>query len=114
TSFRSTNGQQITGCQQKALMNIAKFRSICFSVLLVSNAGASCNRSKRVSSESNIATTPHEIRASITARAPDAFYDQPSNPLRNPGALLRSEPLEDVTLPTGMRGWRIPLCDDCG
>jgi pimeloyl-ACP methyl ester carboxylesterase len=26
---------------------------------------------------------------------------------RKPGALLRSEPLKDVTLPTGVRGWRI-------
>src|SRR5205807_4438329 len=41
------------------------------------------------------------------ARAPDAFYDPPSDLSRQPGALLRSEPLKDVALPAGMRGWRI-------
>jgi acetyl esterase/lipase len=44
---------------------------------------------------------------SITVRAPDAFYDPPASLPRRPGALLRSEPLRDVTLPAGMRGWRI-------
>jgi pimeloyl-ACP methyl ester carboxylesterase len=39
--------------------------------------------------------------------APDGFYDPPPDVLRKPGALLRSEPLEDVILPAGVRGWRI-------
>jgi pimeloyl-ACP methyl ester carboxylesterase len=39
--------------------------------------------------------------------APDAFYDPPANLPHQPGALLRSEPLKDVTLPAGIRGWRI-------
>jgi pimeloyl-ACP methyl ester carboxylesterase len=43
----------------------------------------------------------------LTVRAPDAFYDPPTDAPSQPGALLRSEPLRDVTLPTGMRGWRI-------
>ena len=47
------------------------------------------------------------IRASLTARAPDSFYDPPANRPMRPGALLRSEPLENVTLPAGMQGWRI-------
>ncbi len=63
--------------------------------------------SKHTSSESSAAPTPHDIRASITAYAPDAFYDPPSDVPRKPGNLLRSEPLKDVVLPAGVRGWRI-------
>src|SRR6266404_2856383 len=88
-------------------MNIAGLRSIGSAVLLVLLAGAGCNRPKRASSESSPAPTPHEIPARITARAPDAFYDPPSDMSRQPGALLRSEPLKDVILPAGIRGWRI-------
>jgi pimeloyl-ACP methyl ester carboxylesterase len=88
-------------------MNIAGLRSIGSAVLLAVLAGASCNRPKRASSESTAAPTPHDIRASITAHAPDAFYDSPSDAARKPGELLRSEPLKDVKLPTGVRGWRI-------
>jgi len=88
-------------------MKIAGLRSICSVWLLVSLAGASCNRPKRASSESGAEPTPQEIRASITAYAPDAFYDPPPDLPRQPGALLRREPLKDVILPAGMRGWRI-------
>jgi pimeloyl-ACP methyl ester carboxylesterase len=88
-------------------MNIARLRSIGFAVLLVLLAGAGCNRPKRASSESSATPTPQGVRASITAHAPDAFYDPPSDRSRQPGALLRSEPLKDVILPAGMRGWRI-------
>src|SRR5437016_1498940 len=88
-------------------MNIAGLRSIGSAVLLVLLAGAGCNRPKRASSESSAAPTPQGVRASITAHAPDAFYDPPSDLSREPGALLRSEPLKDVILPVGMRGWRI-------
>jgi pimeloyl-ACP methyl ester carboxylesterase len=88
-------------------MNIAGLRSIGLAILLVLLAGASCNRPKQVSSESSAATTPHGIRARITGHAPDAFYDPPSDLPHQPGALLRSEPLKDVILPAGMRGWRI-------
>ena len=88
-------------------MNIAGLRSIGSAVLLVLLAGAGCNRPKRASSESSPAPTPHEIRASISARAPDEFYDPPSNLPHHPGALLRSEPLKDVILPASIRGWRI-------
>jgi hypothetical protein len=88
-------------------MNIAELRSIGSAVLLVLLAGAGCNRPKRASSESGPAPTPQEIGARITARAPDAFYDPPSDMSRQPGALLRSEPLKGVILPAGIRGWRI-------
>src|SRR5947208_8874381 len=88
-------------------MDIAGLRSIGSAVLLLLLAGAGCNRPQRASSESGSAPTPWRARASITAHAPDAFYDPPSNRSRQPGALLRSEPLKDVTLPAGMRGWRI-------
>jgi pimeloyl-ACP methyl ester carboxylesterase len=88
-------------------MKIAGLRSIGSVVLLVLLAGAGCNRPKRASSVSSAAPTPKEVRASITAHAPDAFYDPPSDLSRQPGALLRSEPLKDVILPAGKRGWRI-------
>ena len=88
-------------------MNIGGLRSIGFAILLVSLAGASCNRPKQASSESSAAPTPHSIPARITAHEPDAFYDPPSDRSRQPGALLRSEPLKGVILPAGMRGWRI-------
>ena len=88
-------------------MNIAGLRSIGSAVLLVLLAGAGCNRPKRASSESSAAPTPQGVQASITAQAPDAFYDPPSDMSRQPGALLRSEPLKDVLLPAGIRGWRI-------
>jgi pimeloyl-ACP methyl ester carboxylesterase len=88
-------------------MNIAGLRSICFAVLLVLLAGAGCNRPKRASSESSAAPTPQAVRASITAHAPDAFYDPTSDMAHKPGELLRSEQLKDVVLPAGVRGWRI-------
>jgi pimeloyl-ACP methyl ester carboxylesterase len=88
-------------------MNISGLRPIGFAVLLVFLAGAGCNRSKRASSESSAVPTPHESRASITAHTPDAFYDPPSDLPHQPGTLLRSEPLKDVILPVGIRGWRI-------
>ena len=88
-------------------MKVAGLRLSGFTVLLVLLAGAGCNRSKRASSESSAAPTPHDIRASITAHAPDAFYDPPPDVPRKPGELLRSEPLKDVMLPAGVRGWRI-------
>jgi pimeloyl-ACP methyl ester carboxylesterase len=88
-------------------MNIAGLRSIGAAVLFILLAGAGCNRPKRASSESNVAPTPQGARASITTHAPDAFYDPPSDRSRQPGALLRVEPLKDVILPAGMRGWRI-------
>src|SRR5436189_1334504 len=88
-------------------MNIAGLRSIGSAMLLVLHSGAGCNRPKRASSESGPAPTPHEIPARITAHAPDAFYDPPSDLSHQPGALLRSEPLKDVRLPASIRGWRI-------
>src|SRR5215472_14274317 len=88
-------------------MNTAALRSLGFAVLLVSLAGAGCNRSRRASSNSSAGPTPRDIRPTISAHAPDAFYDSPSDMSRQPGALLRSEPLKDVILPAGVRGWRI-------
>jgi hypothetical protein len=87
-------------------MNIAGLRSIGYAGLLVLLAGASCNRPKRASS-ANAAPTPQAVGVSITVHAPDGFYDSPSDLSRQPGALLRSEPLKDVILPAGIRGWRI-------
>jgi pimeloyl-ACP methyl ester carboxylesterase len=88
-------------------MNIAGLRSIGSAVLLILLAEAGCHRPQRASSESSAAPTPQGVRASITSQAPDAFYDPPSDLPHQPGALLRSEPLKDVILPAGTRGWRI-------
>jgi len=88
-------------------VNIAGLRWIGSAMLLVLLAEAGCNRPNRASSESGASPTPQVGRVSIAASAPDAFYDPPADRSRKPGALLRSEPLKDVTLPAGMRGWRI-------
>ena len=88
-------------------MNSAVLRPIGFAALFVLLAEAGCNRSKQALSESSTASTPQAVRPSITARAPDAFYNPPSDMPRKPGELLRSEPLKDVMLPASMRGWRI-------
>jgi len=48
-----------------------------------------------------------QLPAGLTIHTPDAFYDPPVKVTGRPGTLLRSEPLKDVTLPAGMRGWRI-------
>src|SRR5215470_15333627 len=88
-------------------MNVAPLRRMGFAVLLVLLAGAGCNRPERAVSELSTPPTTQAIRASITMYAPDAFYDPPADPLRTPGVLVRSEPLKDVILPAGVRGWRI-------
>jgi pimeloyl-ACP methyl ester carboxylesterase len=88
-------------------MNFAWLRPIGFAVLLVLLAAAGCNRPKRVSSESSTPPTRQEVRTSVAMQTPDEFYDPPPDVPRKPGALLRSEPLKDVTLPVGVRGWRI-------
>jgi pimeloyl-ACP methyl ester carboxylesterase len=102
-------GLQLENCQtQKTIVkNMAGLRSIAFAILFVLVAGASCNRPKRVASASSASPASRDIRSRITTHAPDAFYDPPSDLPHQPGALLRSEPLKDVILPTGMRGWRI-------
>lgn len=88
-------------------MKIAGLRSIASALLFVLITEAGCNRPKQTSSESSVSPAPKEVRATIAARAPDAFYDPPPNRSRQPGALLRSEPFKNVTLPAGIRGWRI-------
>jgi len=88
-------------------MNFAGLRPVGCAVLLVLLAGTGCNRSKRASSESSVSPTPPESRASVTMQAPDAFYEPPAEMPHKPGALLRSEPIKDVILPAGVRGWRI-------
>ena len=88
-------------------MNFAELRPIGFALLLLLFVEAGCDRPKRASSESSASPTPQGGRPSITLLAPDAFYDPPADLPRKPGALLRSEPLKDVILPPGVRGWRI-------
>jgi len=43
----------------------------------------------------------------LAVRPPDAFYDPPATVPYRPGSLLRQEPLTNVALPAGLRGWRI-------
>jgi pimeloyl-ACP methyl ester carboxylesterase len=88
-------------------VNLFRLRWISFAIPLFLLAVASCNRRIPASPESSAASTPDGSRARITLHAPDAFYDPPSDLPRQPGVLLRSEPLKDVILPAGMRGWRI-------
>ena len=78
-------------------MNTAARRSIAFATLLGLLAGAGCNRSKQAPPESSAAPTPQGVQPVITAHAPDAFYDPPSDVPRQLGVLLRSEPLKDDT-----------------
>lgn len=82
-------------------MHIAR---VVVSVVVVL-AGAGCRAAHDRQEASPPATAPP--RPGITARAPDAFYDPPPDRPGRPGVLLRSEPLRNVTLPAGMRGWRI-------
>jgi len=86
---------------------LARLRPIGFAALLLLLVAAGCNSSKQASSETSATSTPEKVPASITMEAPDAFYDPPADVPHKPGALLRSEPLKDVILPTGVRGWRI-------
>lgn len=51
--------------------------------------------------------TGRNLVAGVTIHAPDAFYNPPAHASRQRGALLRSEPLKGVSLPDGLRGWRI-------
>jgi hypothetical protein len=92
---------------EKTSPNMAGLQLVGFAVLFVLFTGAGCNRSTRTSSNPSTAPKLHDIRATITVEAPDAFYDPPPSKSRQAGVLLRSEPLRDVILPPGIRGWRI-------
>lgn len=74
------------------------FQLAALLALLASNASAQPNAAPQ---------TAQDAFANLTARTPDAFYDPPSQAPSRAGVLLRSEPLKDVTLPAGVRGWRI-------
>lgn len=86
-----------------------------FVACLVVIAAVSCGQSKQQSPGDNTTTqsasadTTPAARPSlnIVARPPDAFYDPPANISSQPGALLRSEAIQNVILPQGMRAWRI-------
>src|SRR5439155_6156007 len=95
-------------------MNIAGLRSIGFAVLLVLLAGAGCNRSKRASSESSAAPTPDGIRASITAHAPDAFYDPPSDMSLQPWRITAERAAQRRDIASRHARLAHPLCNHCG
>src|SRR5215470_8215229 len=81
-----------------------------FAIVLVAQVFPSRNLSPPsggVSSELAAPRKSEALRSSLTVTAPDSFYDPLPNMSRQPGALLRSEPLKDLALPAGVRGWRI-------
>jgi Secretory lipase len=99
-------------------------RSIGAGAVLALAAGGACDRAEQpasesevvpateevaapASSESLITAATQDVSAGVTARAPDAFYVPPAEVPGHAGALLRREPLRDVTLPAGMQAWRI-------
>lgn len=66
----------------------------------------SCSHSHQtINSDSSRApaSAPPEIITDVS----DSFYNFPKKIPRAPGVLLKSEPLQNVTLPEGMNGWRI-------
>lgn len=76
-------------------------------IVLLGLATAGCEKPRQPAADTAAPPAQAPPAAALRARAPDAFYDAPANLPVRPGALVRSEPLRDVTLPTGMRGWRI-------
>jgi pimeloyl-ACP methyl ester carboxylesterase len=94
-------------------MRIATVRcSLTVAACLILWGAAGCDQFKAPTEPSATAAnagvpTAQTVNSVITAHALDAFYDPPPDVPKKPGVLLRSEPLRGVTLPTGMRGWRI-------
>ncbi len=86
-----------------------RHRLICFAASLVASmcGGSDIWAQSSTGPVGGGTPTPQDMFAGVTVRVPDAFYDPPAQVPDRPGALMRSEPLEDVTLPAGMRGWRI-------
>lgn len=92
-------------------MNLV-LRNLVSSLIRSAVLFAALTATSELSAQSNPAPaaatqTSQQMLAGVTARAPDAFYDLPAQVPNRPGALLRSELLTDVTLPPGLRGWRI-------
>ena len=90
-------------------MNIAGLRSIGFAILFVLLAGAGCNRlNERCQSRAPRRHPRGFARASLRTRQMHSTTRRRTcRTHHHRGALLRSEPLKDVILPAGMRGWRI-------
>ncbi len=95
-------------------MNIAGLRSIGFAVLLVLLAGAGCNRSKRASSESSAAPTPHEIRRQhhcARARCILRFAVGPAAPAWHVAAGRAAQRRDTASRHAGLAH---ALCNHCG
>jgi len=97
-------------------MHLSGRCSVILSISLFTLAGLGCNRTPAPSESNTTQQSPapatpksssQEMTAGVTVHAADAFYDPPPNVPKQPGTLLRSEPLKEVTLPPGMQGWRI-------
>jgi pimeloyl-ACP methyl ester carboxylesterase len=86
----------------KEFSRTSLFRSPILAVLI-----GGCLVLSKLAVEPAAAQTGQESDASITVHVADAFYDPPADVPKRPGALVRSEPLKNVTLPAGLTGWRI-------
>ena len=95
-------------------MNFAGLRPIGFAVLLVLLAGAGCNRPNQASSESSASPTPQAVRASITAHAPDAFYDPPSDASRTAWRVTAERAAQGRDTASRRARLAHPLCNHCG
>jgi pimeloyl-ACP methyl ester carboxylesterase len=89
-----------------------RWRSLTAVACLVLCGTAACDQFQAptepsATAASAVVPTAQAVNAVNTAQTPDAFYDPPPDVPKKPGVLLRSEPLRGVTLPTGLRGWRI-------
>ena len=95
-------------------MNFAGLRPIGSAVLLVLLAGEGCNRPNQASSESSVASTPQEVRASITAHAPDAFYDPPSDSVAPAWRVTAERAAQGRDTASRRARLAHPLCNHCG
>jgi pimeloyl-ACP methyl ester carboxylesterase len=66
-----------------------------------------CDRFQPPGESSPAAPALRAVTEAITTHPPDGFYEPPAERPSRTGMLVRSEPLKEVKLPGGMRGWRI-------
>jgi pimeloyl-ACP methyl ester carboxylesterase len=83
---------------------VSRHRSIRMAFIAAALARLACMPDEAIAQPKQ---TPADMLANVSVHAPDGFYDPPANIPNEPGKLLRSEPLKDVALPDGLRGWRL-------
>lgn len=85
----------------------ALFAGLSAGAPLLAQTPAASNPSSQKPATATSKSPSQAMTAGVTVHPPDAFYDPPATVPNQPGALLRSEKLTNVTLPPGMQGWRI-------